>query len=144
MQNCRLVPLGIAVALACAAGCASAPQAESQRAKQPQPATQAAEHEQQARPAPHQAAEPSGTPLLVPQIITLRGPAKLSRVSGACYVVRGEGGLPAQEGTVLQDGDVVDLGNAGENGAVSIQAAGKSDVVLKRENGRFFKLQIRP
>jgi len=83
-------------------------------------------------------------PLLVPQIITLRGPAKLSRVSGACYVVRGEGGLPAQEGTVLQDGDVMDLGNAGENGAVSIQSAGKSDLVLKRDNGRFFKLQIRP
>jgi len=140
MQNRRRLPFGIAVALACVAGCASAPQAESQRADRPRPAKQEAEH---AQPAPHQAAEPSGTPLLVPQIITLSGPAKLSRVSGACYVVRGEGGLPAQEGTVLQDGDVVDLGNAGENGAVSIQA-GKSDIVLKRENGRFFKLQIRP
>src|SRR6185312_6972185 len=143
MQNCRVVPLGIAVVLACVAGCASAPQAESQRTKHPPPATQPAEHEQQARPAPHQAAEPSGTPLLVPQIITLTGPAKLSRVSGTCYVVRGEGGLPAQEGTVLQDGDVVDLGYGRERSRASIQG-GKSDIVLKRENGRFFKLQIRP
>jgi hypothetical protein len=27
---------------------------------------------------------------------------------------------------------------------VSIHSAGQSDVVLKRDNGRFFKLQIRP
>jgi hypothetical protein len=137
MQQCRPAPLGITVALACLAGCTSAPQPATSA---PQPA----EHPKQVRPAPHPAAEPAGAGLLVPQVITLRGPAKLSRVSGACYVVRGEGGLPAQEGTLLQDGDVVDLGNAGENGAVSIQSAGKSDIVLKRGNGRFFKLQIGP
>jgi hypothetical protein len=132
MLHCRLVPLGIAVALACLAGCTAAPKPAAQP-KQVPPA-----------PATHPAAEPSGAPLLVPQIITLRGPARLSRVSGACFVVRGEGGLPAQEGTILQDGDVVDLGNAGASGAVSIHSAGQSDVVLKRDNGRFFKLQIRP
>jgi len=127
MQHSRLVPLGIAVALGCLGGCTSAPQP--------------AEPPRQARPA---AAEQGGARLLVPQTLTLRGPAKLSRVMGACYVVRGEGGLPAQEGTVLQDGDVVDLGNAGENGSVGIHSAGRSDIVLKRQNGRFFKLQIRP
>lgn len=137
MQHCRLVPMGIAVALACLAGCASAPKPATSASKP-------AEHSKQARPAPRPAAEQNGAPLLVPQIITLRGPVKLTRVSGACYVVRGEGGLPAQEGIVLQDGDVVDLGNAGENGAVSIQSAGKSVIVLKRDNARFFKLQIRP
>jgi len=136
MQHCRIVALGIAVALACLAGCTSAPK--------PAEHADPAERAKQIKPAPHPAAEQSGTPLLVPQTITLRGPAKLSRVSGACYVVRGEGGLPAQEGTVLQDGDVVDLGNAGDNGSVSIQSAAKSDLVLKRDTGRFFKLQIRP
>jgi hypothetical protein len=130
MQHCRLVPLGIAVALAWLAGCTSAPKP--------------AEHPKQATPAQHPAAEQSGAPLLVPQTIALRGPAKLSRVSGACFVVRGEGGVPAQEGTVLQDGDVVDLGNAGENGAVSIHSAGKPDIILKRDTARFFKLQIMP
>lgn len=141
MQQCRLAPLGFAMALVCLAGCASAPKP----AEHPQPVEhpRPPEHPQQARPAPYPAPEPSGAPLLVPQTLTLRGPAKLSRVSGACYVVRGEGGLPAQAGTVLQDGDVVDLGNAADNGTVSIQSAGKSDIVLKRDNGRFFKLQIR-
>jgi len=143
MQRPRLATLGIAVALVCLAGCTSAPERATSASKSTS-ASQPAEHPQQVSPAPHSAAESGGVPLLVPQIITLRGPAKLSRVSGACYVVRGEGGLPAQEGTVLQDGDVMDLGNAGENGAVSIQSAGKSDLVLKRDNGRFFKLQIRP
>jgi hypothetical protein len=130
MRHRRLARLGIAVALACLAGCTSAPKP--------------AEHPKQVAPAPHPAAEQSGARLLVPQVITLRGPAKLSRVSGACFVVRGEGGLPAQEGTVLQDGDVLDLGNAAENGAVSIQSAGKSDILLRRDTGRFFKLQVRP
>lgn len=93
-------------------------------------------------PAQHPAPDPGG--LLVPQPLTLRGPAKLSSVSGACYIVRGEGGVIAQQGAVLQDGDVLDLGNAEDNGSVAIQATGKSDVVLRRSMGRFFKLQIRP
>lgn len=127
MQHCRLASVGIVVALAVLVGCTSA----AKPAEQPRQVRSAS------------ATERSGAPLLVPQTVTLKGPAKLSGVSGTCYVVRGEGGLPAQEGTVLQDGDVMDLGNARDNGMVSIQSAGKS-VVLKRQNGRFFKLQIRP
>ena len=122
--------LEIAVAVMCMAGCASG----SPQAPAPKQAGAAV------RPPPEQ----SGTPLLVPQVVTLRGPAKLSSVSGACFIVRGEGGAPAQQGAVLQDGDVLDLGNAGENGSVSIRSGGKADLVLLRARGRFFKLQIRP
>lgn len=129
--------LEIAAALACLMGCASqTPQAPVP--PQAPPPKASAPH--QARAAQHPAPEPG---LLVPQALTLRGPATLSSVSGACYIVRGEGGVIAQQGAVLQDGDVLDLGNAEDNGSVTIQVTGKSDIVLRRSMGRFFKLQIR-
>lgn len=127
--------LEMAGALACMAGCA----AQSPHALGPPQASATAA--KQARAPQHPAAEPG---LLVPQTLTLRGPAVLSSVSGACYVVRGEGGAVAQRGAVLEDGDVVDLGNAEDNGVVAIHSTGKSDIVLRRSMGRFFKLQIRP
>ncbi len=131
--------LEIAVALACMAACA----APSPKAPEPAKASAApnASAPRQARAAQHPAPEPG---LLVPQTLTLRGSAMLSSVSGPCYIVRGEGGAIAQQGAVLQDGDVLDLGNAEDNGAVAIHSTGKSDIVLRRSMGRFFKLQIRP
>lgn len=146
MQHRWRARLEMAVALACLVGCASAPHRASAppEASAPEQArTATAGHPPaQHAPAQHPTAEPGG--LLVPQTLTLRGPATLSSVSGTCYVVRGEGGVIAQQGAVLQDGDVLDLGNAEDNGSVAIHATGKSDIVLRRSMGRFFKLQIRP
>ncbi len=145
MHHRRRAWLEMAVGLACMAGCAAQP---PQGSAPPHPAAQQqgsapkqAATSKQARAAQHPAPEPG---LLVPQTLTVRGPAMLSSVSGACYIVRGEGGAIAQQGAVLQDGDVLDLGNAEDNGAVAIHSTGKSDIVLRRSMGRFFKLQIRP
>jgi hypothetical protein len=125
----------IALVLAGLVACASGPKA---------PPSQASPAQRVVAAAPRPAAEQSETPLLVPQVITLRGPVRLSAVSGVCYIVRGEGGMLAQQGVTLQDADVLDLGNAGENGSVTLHSGAKSDIVLRRASGRFFKLQIRP
>jgi len=146
MQHCWRAWLELSVVLACLAGCASTPPRDSAppKASAPEQARAATQGHAPAQhaPAQHPTAEPGG--LLVPQTLTLTGPAKLSSVSGACYIVRGEGGVIAQQGAVLQDGDVLDLGNAEDNGSVAIHATGKSDIVLRRSMARFFKLQIRP
>ncbi len=81
-------------------------------------------------------------PIMVTQIITIKGPAKLSHVHGVCYLVRDETGSERpRQGAPLRNGDLLDLG---DDCSVRIHSSGKPDIVLRRENGRFVKIEIKP
>ena len=76
------------------------------------------------------------------QVISLTGASRVSSVRGRCYLVRDDtASVVMKVGQALRNGDVVDLD---ENGAVTIRASGRTTVTLRRSNGRFFKLEIRP
>jgi hypothetical protein len=81
-------------------------------------------------------------PVMTAQVISLTGPARVSSVHGRCYLVRDDSAsIVMKVGQALRNGDVIDLD---ENGAVTIRASGKTTVMLRRSNGRFFKLEMRP
>jgi hypothetical protein len=80
-------------------------------------------------------------PLMVTQIVSLKGPATLSYVHGVCYIVRDETGSETpRKGEALRDGDLLDLD---DDCSVRIHSSGRPDIKLRRENGRFFKLEIK-
>lgn len=85
--------------------------------------------------------EALSVPLLVEQVISVKGMAKLADVHGVCYIVRDEtGSFNPAAGQLLRDGDLLDLGN---DCTLTIRSSAQSDVVLRRENGRFFRVKIK-
>jgi len=124
----------VVAVLCCLVGCASAPPKQ-----QTAPAAS-----NQAASAPHPAQQPA-VPLLVAQTVTLKGPVKVTQVHGLSYLMRGEtNGEIAHEGEILMDGDLLDLGNLSDNGSVTLHSGANSDITLRRESGRFFRIAIRP
>lgn len=80
-------------------------------------------------------------PLMVEQIVSLKGPAKLSYVHGTCYIIRDDTGSQIAVAAVpLRNGDLLDLN---EDCSVKIHQSRKSDITLRRENGRFFRFDIK-
>ncbi len=85
--------------------------------------------------------EDASNAFLVAQIISIRGGATLGDVHGVCYVVRQEAPHKVLvDGDVLRDGDLLDLG---DDCSLKITSSAQPDVLLRRGNGRFFKLQIK-
>jgi hypothetical protein len=81
-------------------------------------------------------------PLMTAQIVSIKGAARLRAVHGVCFIVRDDtGSEAAREGESLRDGDLLDLGD--DDCSVKIRSSAKSDIVLRRENGRFFRLEIK-
>lgn len=78
-------------------------------------------------------------PVMVSQIVTLRGEATLTHVRGKCDLIRDEIGSQAvQAGQTLRDGDVLDLN---DSCSLEVLSSGRT-MKLSRENGRFFRFRI--
>jgi hypothetical protein len=80
-------------------------------------------------------------PLMTAQIVSIKGGARLRAVHGVCDIVRDDTGSESvREGEPLRDGDLLDLN---DNCSVTIRSSAKQDLVLRRENARFFRLEIK-
>lgn len=97
------------------------------------------------REAPHAEPDPADLPLsepvMVTEVIAFKAPARVVSLRGTCYLVRNDTPSKAMRaGEVLLDGDVIDLDDDCE---IKIMASANRDVLLRRRDGRFFKIEMK-